>query len=200
MKFTTENIINEYCELIKTISELEEITMEKAYNELIKILSIKLFMGTEEYSVLKLETRFVVEERIAELLPVIIDSRCNVLFEAYIRVVNKNSFLIDKVNCDILTLNEAEESFPQIVSIECVDNPQSIIDVSNKLNDNVVIYGICHDMDLYHINLINIKMFELPAFILYIDKKVKDTIDLETSSTNWQFANKWVPVRGTLLK
>ena len=103
------------------------------------------------------------------------------------------SYINDSVLEGIEEDEEAEEERPKIILDPCTGTGRFLLDLVWRHRDKrLALFGVELDLDLYRACLVNMKLYGwgMPYFILRADALI---VDLQPSSPNWRFANRWDP-------
>lgn len=90
-----------------------------------------------------------------------------------------------------LTVSE----FPKVVWHNGSNGCTDIIKCHYILGNKVLHYCLESNTLLYRVSVINIALHNMPCFILQIDNEFVETKDTSIGSKNWEFANKWNPLK-----
>lgn len=167
----------------------EHVPVEKAFEKFIAYCSVHLYLGSDGVE-LKAKTLYALDQIFN--LDVLKEARCDVIGSVYHDIVLLNK----KEDCLSKKLDgfygEPHLLFPQAIFVDDIGTASYFIDKSK----NVMVYAVSKNLTNYHISIINRKLYDLPIFNLYIGSKNANTLNLEPSSNNWEFANRWKPVKG----
>lgn len=89
------------------------------------------------------------------------------------------------------------EGMPQAILFEHAHTGRDIIYVHREVGSEAIYFGTETDLRLYRIALVNMRLYDIPAHILYADPTKVDT---SIGSMNWRQANVWEPVNPDKLK
>lgn len=173
----------------------EYITIVEAFEKFLEYCSVQLYLGSSGVH-LKEETMVALDQIFdLELLK---DQDYDVLGSVYydVNCSIDPSFILSKVANDKTStldsyFNESHLGFPQAIFIDKLDTAGYLI---NKTK-NVMVYTTSSDLTSYRISIINKSLYGLSLFNLFTSNKDTSKIDLDPSSSNWEFANRWIPIK-----
>lgn len=180
---------------VDTISTEESITNKEAYSKLLDWCAVKL--GIEGvFSSMQGTTSQMMQNMID--LGALKDSHDDLfgdlyeeIFNVKIKSLEESLKVIESHNLQIV------EGFPKSLLFRNVQTGRSLIATNMKYGESFIYYGIEKDTSMYHIALVNIKLHDLPAFIININEQGKD---FTAGSMNWRLSNMWNTPKTKLFK
>jgi hypothetical protein len=103
------------------------------------------------------------------------------------------SYINDSVIGKVEEMEEGAEERWKLVLDPCTGTGRFLLDLAWRHRDKkLALFGVELDLDLYRACLVNMRLYalEMPYLILRADALI---VDLEPSSPNWRFANRWRP-------
>jgi len=99
---------------------------------------------------------------------------------------------LDKhVHATIQMIEANHDNFPSTILDRHIGTGRLILLVHSAIPRDVLYYGVEHSLLPYQICLVNMKLFNIPAKILYHSDN--RPIDIRSGSSNWLKANWWKP-------
>jgi hypothetical protein len=172
---------------VEYISSAESITKQEAFCKLLDWCAVKI--GIEGvHSSMKYTTSDKLKELIdLELLKKTTNDWFGLVYES---VFNTQIKSLDECIKTIESHKIIEtDGFPKSILFQTAETGRLILASYIKHDDSLLLYGLETDLLKYHIALVNIRLFNLPAFVINIDEQ--EGKDFTTSSENWKLSNYW---------
>ena len=175
-------------EALKLIKREENLSYEEAFDKLLTYLAIGLYIGYD----ISIEFKSDVLQKLDAIidLDVIKNSKEEFLYDVYYKYVSQVNVITPELSRVTMLAVMTKETFPAQVFIETINTSAMV-----SFPKNIMVYTISNNLVKYRMDLINRKLFDIPIFILYIYNYKKEDLELMATSVNWEFCNKWIPVK-----
>lgn len=181
---------------VDTISTEESITNKEAYSKLLDWCAVKLgiegvfssMQGTTSQMMQNMIDLGALKDSPDDLFGDLYEE----IFNVKIKSLEESLKVIESHNLQIV------EGFPKSLLFNDVQTGRSLISTYKKYGESFILYGTEKDRLLYHIALVNIKLHDLPAFVINISKS--EGKDFTAGSTNWRLSNMWNTPKTKLFK
>ena len=182
------------------VTGLEECSLEKAFIKLLDYAALKLSVDTSVMVSLKADTFELLKECFnIELLRQEPRDWFGELYDGLVECKSIKGSLIPvaiecthDIDCDEIT-------FPKTVLFKKFNTGRDTIEMFKKYGDKIIYYGMQSDLLMYRIALVNINLFNIPAFVLCTNEELAKDKDFKLSSPNWLYSNFWIPLKEHML-
>ena len=175
---------------VETIKNSDAVTLEEAFEKLLNYCAVNLYLNSECGVRFKTDTLITLDKCFDFNL--LKEVKEDVLGSVYYDL-----FKIKKPKASNLKsiYDNFAGPFPETVLATNIGTATGLI---GKAKD-VLVYTVTEDLITYRISLVNRALHDLSLFSLFVDSKRKKKVNLELTCSNWEFANRWVPVKSNHL-
>lgn len=185
---------------LTTIVNGEYISIEKAFDKFLNYCAVGLYLGSDGVE-LKAKTLYALDQIFD--LSLLKEVESDVIGSVYYDIVLLKE-KVDHLSAELDDYyNQSHLFFPKQIFVSRLDTAEYLIGKSKS----VMVYTTSTDLTTYRISIINKSLHDLSLFSLFIGDKNKTKLNLEPgssslepSSSNWEFANRWKPVKICHLK
>ena len=172
---------------LEFISKAESITSQEAFHKLLDWCAVKIGIDGV-FSSMKSVTSETLKDIVdLNLLKDTADDWFGILYEIVFEIQLQSLESWNKTIED----HKIKEThgFTKSILFETVETGRPLLATYNKYGNEFLLYGIEKDILKYHIALVNIKLFNIPAFVINVD--IQEGKNFNTSSENWRMSNIW---------